>query len=149
VLRRREADPILELPALTGASGTERTLILANIDTLLLPESCSLLDVHQPAAEVLLVVRGEVETTGVQGRVHGPGAIIGAAAMLNRTPQPVPARTTRPSRIGFISTKQMRALLSGSAAFATAVAVALADEIRFTAEVPAPRPRRPAPTLSR
>lgn len=138
---RPPLDPIIALPALANATRSERALILANVDTLLLPANWSLLDLARPAAEVLLVVRGEVETTGQLRRLHGPGAVIGAAAMLNQTPQPALARTTRPSRIGFISVAQMRTLLAGSAAFATAVAVALADDVQATEGTREPRLR--------
>lgn len=139
-------DPIIALPALVNATRSEQALILANVDTLLLPANWSLLDLARPAAEVLLVVRGEVETTGQLRRLHGPGAVIGAAAMLNQRPQPALARTTRSSRIGFIGVAQMRTLLAGSAAFATAVAVALAEDVRAMEGTRSPRPRPPLVT---
>jgi CRP-like cAMP-binding protein len=148
--RPHPPDPILALPALSAATRRERTLILANIDTLLLPANWSLPPTAATDAQVLLVVRGEVETPTEPRRLHGPGALLGAAAMLNRTPQTALARTTQPSRIGCIGRAQMQALMTGSAAFATAVAVALAQEAlaRDRARGIRPRPRLRSPSSS-
>lgn len=117
------------LPSFARLSVAEKRLIDRNIDVLRLPDGYSLLTAPGYATEMLLLIEGTVAALDSPDRVHSPGVILGAGALLTAQAPDTGFRTRGPATIGVISRGQARSLMTGSAAFATAVAVSLAEEL--------------------
>ena len=123
-------DPLLCLPAFCGTSRDEARLLLRHTDQVALPAGQSVLLDTGPAAELLVVITGRLLALGPgAGWTAGPGDVLGAHALLRRTPQPHAFRVVEPSRVAYASPQQTRALMSASPAFAAAVAASLAAEL--------------------
>jgi CRP-like cAMP-binding protein len=76
---------------------------------------------------MVLVLDGSLTAPG--SRIAVRGALVGAHAMLQQAPHVFSWRTSSEATLGFISRSLTRALMAGSPAFATAVAVSLAREL--------------------
>jgi CRP-like cAMP-binding protein len=121
-------EPLLQLPCFSGVARDEARLLLRNTELTRLSAGQSVLLGRGPAQELLLVVEGELQALGDDGWVAGPGSVLGGYALLSRR-QGSGFRTTRASVVAYASVHQARALMTGSAAFATALAVSLCQEL--------------------
>jgi CRP-like cAMP-binding protein len=121
-------EPLLQLTCFAGVPRDEARLLLRNTELTRLPVGQSVLLGHGPAQELLVVVEGELQALHDEAWVAGPGSVLGAHALLSRGTGPG-FRTRRPSLVAYASVHQTRALMLGSAAFATAVAVSLCHEL--------------------
>lgn len=128
----RRPQPLLHLPAFAAVGRDEARLLQRNLEVVRLDVGQSVLLGHGPARELLLVLEGELR--GLQDPwTAGPGAVVGAHAVLSGSP-PSGFRATAPSLVACASVSQTRRLMSGSPAFATAVAVSLSLQlVRATA----------------
>ena len=126
---RKRPDALLTLPCFRHLEGRERSVLYANIDTVLTAGGESFWAATQTGSEVILVIQGELTTTGQQPRAFRPGMIAGVLAMLDPTRCPYVVRVVRPSRLGFLSQRQLEAAMSGSPAFRGLVGTALIDDL--------------------
>lgn len=123
----RTREPLLELSCFAHVGREEARLLLRNTEIVRLPVGHSVLLSHGPAQEMLVVVRGQLQSLREQWSA-GPGSALGAHALLTRT-EPTGFRATEPALVAYVSVAQARALMAGSPAFATAVAVSLSSEL--------------------
>ena len=66
-------EPLLQLPCFAGVDREEARLLLRNTELTQLPAGQSVLLSHGPAQELLVVVDGELQVLGDDGRLEGPG----------------------------------------------------------------------------
>lgn len=135
----RTSEPLLLLPAFCGVDREEAALLLRHTDLLRLPVGQSVLVAPGAAQEVLVVVQGALQALGRFTWTAAVGDVLGAHALLSRTEQPYGFRASEPSLVAYVGVQQARTLMSGSPAFATAVAVALSAELGRTAGAAASR----------
>lgn len=126
----RTREPLLRLPDFAGVAHDEARLLLRNVEMTRLDAGRSVLLGPGPAREMLLVVEGLLCCLR-EPWTAGPGAVVGAHALLSGSAPPG-MRATLPSLVAYVSVTQARALMSGSPAFATAVAVSLSRELART-----------------
>lgn len=122
-------EPLLQLPAFTRLPRAEVRLLVRSTELVRLPAAQSVLLGTGVARELLVVVQGTLQALGADGWEAGPGEVLGAHALLAGVPQPHGFRCAGPALVAFAGVGQVRALLSGSPAFATAVAVSLSREL--------------------
>lgn len=120
--------PLLQLPCFSGVAREEARLLLRNTELTRLPAGQSVLVGHEPAQELLVVVEGQLQALGDDGWLAGPGSVLGAHALLSRS-RVTGFRATGPCVVAYASVQQTGALMVGSPAFATAVAVSLSREL--------------------
>lgn len=126
---RRLDEPLLRLPAFAAARGSERLCLLRHTDLVPLPAGQSVLTTPGPRREMLIVTRGTFEELTPARRRAVPGALLGAHGLLSAR-QPAPGyRALAEAEVAVVGIAQARVLLTRSPLFATAVAVALADEL--------------------
>lgn len=125
-------EPLLQLPAFSGLSRVEAGVLLRNTDLVQLPDGQSLLLAAGAAQELVVVVRGSLRALSRSGWTARPGDVLGAHALLSRSTQPYGFRCCGPALVACAGVEQVRTLLSRSPAFATAVAVALSQELSRT-----------------
>ena len=125
----RPAEPLLQLPSFAGVGRAEARLLVRSTELVRTPAAQSVLLDRGPARELFVVVRGALRAMGDDPWTARPGDVLGARALLTRTEQRTAFRATEPCLVACVGVDQARALMAGSPAFATAVAVSLSREL--------------------
>lgn len=111
-------------------------MLLRNIDTLLATTGQSYPGRPGPAQEALLVITGRLRVAGWRPGTFGPGTLLGAHALCHGRAGYLRASAEEPSRIGFISSTQYRALYDGSPLFRRLADTSATDQETAEADGP-------------